>query len=139
MGTLGRGGGADRDLRALQGPRAAWRMRKVTAQKIYGAHVPMRMEMERQILGQFQRLPGLDSELCGLRTMLDEDETLELEDVLDRACATPRQAAPVAAQKPQPCCPGHARGAMTPCASPRALPVVPCRARARPRAQRAGP
>lgn len=70
-----------------QTPRAAWEMRVKTAERIYGAAPAMRMEMERRILSQFQRLPGLRSELVGLETMLGEDDTLGLEHVLNRAFA----------------------------------------------------
>lgn len=70
-----------------QGPKAAWEMKVETAQRVYGAGAAIRMEMERRVLSQFQRLPGLTSSLAGLDTVTGRDERLDLEDVLDCACA----------------------------------------------------
>lgn len=42
-----------------------------------GATLPFRNKMERTLLAQFQRLPGLPSNLVGLEAHLDLDETLE--------------------------------------------------------------
>ncbi|CAJ1455160.1 unnamed protein product [Effrenium voratum] len=39
--------------------------------------------MERELLSQFQRLPGLPSSLVGLETVLDMDETIEFEDIMN--------------------------------------------------------
>eukprot|EP00392_Amoebophrya_sp_AT5.2_P009016 g9044.t1 len=55
------------------------------------AHVGMRNRMERTLLAQYQRLPGLQSSFVGLEAHLDIDETLEFEDFLNRKelCPTP--------------------------------------------------
>eukprot|EP00002_Diphylleia_rotans_P016173 TRINITY_DN3141_c0_g1_i1.p1 TRINITY_DN3141_c0_g1~~TRINITY_DN3141_c0_g1_i1.p1 ORF type:complete len:124 (+),score=21.57 TRINITY_DN3141_c0_g1_i1:80-451(+) len=51
--------------------------------RTYGSHFPMRINMEKQILSQMQRLPGLHSEFVGLSTLLDLDETIQYEDFLN--------------------------------------------------------
>ncbi|CAJ1337603.1 unnamed protein product [Effrenium voratum] len=50
---------------------------------VYGQHAPLRAKMERELLSQFQRLPGLPSSLVGLETVLDMDETIEFEDIMN--------------------------------------------------------
>mmetsp|Transcript_74831 Transcript_74831/g.120840 ORF Transcript_74831/g.120840 Transcript_74831/m.120840 type:complete len:152 (+) Transcript_74831:112-567(+) len=50
---------------------------------VYGQHAPLRAKMEREILSQFQRLPGLKSSLVGLEIVLDMDDTIEFEDVMN--------------------------------------------------------
>merc|ERR1712187_860160 len=50
---------------------------------VYGLHAPIRAKMERELLSQFQRLPGLKSSLVGLETVMDLDETIEFEDVFN--------------------------------------------------------
>eukprot|EP00413_Alexandrium_margalefii_P042206 CAMPEP_0204589776 /NCGR_PEP_ID=MMETSP0661-20131031/49402_1 /ASSEMBLY_ACC=CAM_ASM_000606 /TAXON_ID=109239 /ORGANISM="Alexandrium margalefi, Strain AMGDE01CS-322" /LENGTH=148 /DNA_ID=CAMNT_0051599731 /DNA_START=65 /DNA_END=511 /DNA_ORIENTATION=+ len=51
---------------------------------VFGQHAPVRAKLERELLAQFQRLPGLPSSLVGLETVLDMDETIEFEDIFDR-------------------------------------------------------
>ncbi|CAD7953013.1 unnamed protein product [Amoebophrya sp. A25] len=51
---------------------------------VLGSHVPMRNRIERNILAQYQRLPGLPSSFVGLESHLDIDETIEFEDYLNR-------------------------------------------------------
>lgn len=50
---------------------------------IFGSHLPLRMQMEQTILSQFQRLPALQSEFCGLETLLGKDEEFGFEDYLN--------------------------------------------------------
>mmetsp|Transcript_144080 Transcript_144080/g.461239 ORF Transcript_144080/g.461239 Transcript_144080/m.461239 type:complete len:150 (+) Transcript_144080:109-558(+) len=50
---------------------------------VFGQHAPIRAKMERNILAQFQRLPGLESSLLGLQTLLDLDDTIEFEDIFN--------------------------------------------------------
>merc|ERR1719356_2322557 len=50
---------------------------------VFGQHAPLRAKMERNILAQFQRLPGLQSSLVGLETVLDMDDTIEFEDIFN--------------------------------------------------------
>lgn len=38
--------------------------------------------MECAVLSQFQRLPPLRSEMCGLNTILGKDEELDFSDIL---------------------------------------------------------
>eukprot|EP00440_Ansanella_granifera_P004665 gb/GFBE01005056.1/.p1 GENE.gb/GFBE01005056.1/~~gb/GFBE01005056.1/.p1 ORF type:complete len:153 (+),score=38.81 gb/GFBE01005056.1/:1-459(+) len=63
---------------------------------VYGQHAPIRAKMEREILSQFQRLPGLKSSLVGLETVLDMDDTIEFEDImnLEEHSAIPRSTGP---------------------------------------------
>eukprot|EP00455_Lapot_gusevi_P019392 TRINITY_DN2076_c0_g1_i1.p2 TRINITY_DN2076_c0_g1~~TRINITY_DN2076_c0_g1_i1.p2 ORF type:complete len:149 (-),score=51.49 TRINITY_DN2076_c0_g1_i1:218-610(-) len=63
-------------------PKQQMRSRKMMMAQIHGSHLPMRMEMEEAILGQFRRLPGLQSSMLGLNTMLQRDETIEFNDFL---------------------------------------------------------
>merc|ERR1712014_95424 len=52
---------------------------------VHGAHAPIRMKMERELLSQFQRLPvsGIPSSLAGLETVMDMDDEIEFEDILN--------------------------------------------------------
>merc|ERR1712194_786804 len=50
---------------------------------VHGAHAPLRAKMERELLSQFQRLPGLPSSLVGLETVLDMDDTIEYEEIFN--------------------------------------------------------
>merc|ERR1719254_264147 len=50
---------------------------------VFGQHAPIRMKIERELLSQFQRLPGLKSSLVGLETLMDMDETIEFEDIFN--------------------------------------------------------
>eukprot|EP00401_Gymnodinium_catenatum_P082578 CAMPEP_0117550350 /NCGR_PEP_ID=MMETSP0784-20121206/48635_1 /TAXON_ID=39447 /ORGANISM="" /LENGTH=138 /DNA_ID=CAMNT_0005347365 /DNA_START=16 /DNA_END=432 /DNA_ORIENTATION=- len=50
---------------------------------VHGQHAPIRLKVEREMLSQFQRLPGLPSSFVGLQTVLDLDETIEFEDVFN--------------------------------------------------------
>merc|ERR1711874_168201 len=63
---------------------------------IFGQHAPVRAKIEREMLSQFQRLPGLPSSLVGLETVLDMDETIEFEDVfnLEQNAPMPRLTGP---------------------------------------------
>ncbi len=58
-------------------------MRNFTTTNIFGSHMFMRMRMDETILSQFQRLPGLRSEFCGLDTLLNRDEDFAFEDYLN--------------------------------------------------------
>jgi len=49
----------------------------------FGSQMVMRLEMEKEILGQFRRLPVLPSSFVGLETMLGTDEDIDFEDYLD--------------------------------------------------------
>mmetsp|Transcript_34956 Transcript_34956/g.52604 ORF Transcript_34956/g.52604 Transcript_34956/m.52604 type:complete len:149 (-) Transcript_34956:186-632(-) len=49
----------------------------------FGQHAPFRTKMERNLLAQFQRLPGLESSLLGLHTVMDLDDTIEFEDIFN--------------------------------------------------------
>ena len=48
----------------------------------FGSHMPMRLQMERTIIGQHERLPVLPSSRIGLDILNGKDETLEVEDYL---------------------------------------------------------
>lgn len=50
--------------------------------KIFGSHMVARLEMEKEVLSQFQRLPVLESSYVGLETILGTDEDIEFEDYL---------------------------------------------------------
>ncbi|CAK0798656.1 unnamed protein product [Prorocentrum cordatum] len=46
---------------------------------VFGQHAPIRAKMERELMAQFQRLPGLPSSMMGLETVLGLDTTIEWE------------------------------------------------------------
>merc|ERR1719329_1828082 len=48
----------------------------------YGAHLPMQIRMELDILSQAKRLPGMRSSNVGAETILGRDETIDFEDYL---------------------------------------------------------
>lgn len=50
----------------------------------FGTHMANRNKIERTLLAQEQRLPGLESSLVGLESHLDLDETQTFEDFLNR-------------------------------------------------------
>merc|ERR1719174_1753883 len=56
---------------------------------VHGLHAPFRAKMEREILSQFQRLPGLPSSLVGLKTVMDMDDEIEFEDILNLEADAP--------------------------------------------------
>ena len=51
------------------------------ASAIHGRHAPLRLLMERSILAQHRRLPGLKSNLVGLSESLGIDDDFEPEDL----------------------------------------------------------
>lgn len=53
------------------------------AERVWGPGMAMRMRMDRAILAQFQRAPGLESDFVGLDTILGRDIKVGFEDVLD--------------------------------------------------------
>ena len=63
---------------------------------VFGQHAPLRMKMERELLSQFQRLPGVPSALVGLETLMDLDDTIEFEDIfnLEDTAPLPRVTGP---------------------------------------------
>ena len=64
-------------------------------ESVYGSHAAIRMRMEKAILSQFQRLPGLKSEFAGLDTILGKDEGISFEDFLADPHMTPDLQRPV--------------------------------------------
>eukprot|EP01087_Luapelamoeba_hula_P016955 TRINITY_DN527_c0_g1_i1.p1 TRINITY_DN527_c0_g1~~TRINITY_DN527_c0_g1_i1.p1 ORF type:complete len:138 (-),score=30.30 TRINITY_DN527_c0_g1_i1:144-524(-) len=61
--------------------------RTLAMNNLFGTHMQMRFQMENAILGEFARLPGLQTDYTGLETMLDLDENLDFYDFLgDPSC-----------------------------------------------------
>jgi proteasome maturation protein len=58
-------------------------LKQFTMKNIFGEQMAMKLSMERAILSQFQRLPGLPSEFTGLETVMGLDEELGFEDILN--------------------------------------------------------
>eukprot|EP00403_Amphidinium_massartii_P023916 CAMPEP_0178400190 /NCGR_PEP_ID=MMETSP0689_2-20121128/15663_1 /TAXON_ID=160604 /ORGANISM="Amphidinium massartii, Strain CS-259" /LENGTH=142 /DNA_ID=CAMNT_0020020981 /DNA_START=80 /DNA_END=508 /DNA_ORIENTATION=+ len=73
----------------LDGPRRDEQQEMMTKSVIYGSHAPLRAKMERELLSSFQRLPGLQSSLTGLETLLDKDDEIEFEDVFNLEANAP--------------------------------------------------
>jgi hypothetical protein len=48
---------------------------------VFGSHMVIRHELEKQILGSFQRLPALRSEFCALETITGRDTEMTFGDV----------------------------------------------------------
>jgi len=63
--------------------RNEWERKKQTTELVFGAHMPLRLQMEAAILSQFQRLPGIKSEFVGLEILLGTDEDITVEDVFN--------------------------------------------------------
>ena len=57
-----------------------------TAARIYGSHAALRLKMDRSILAQYQRLPGMPSSFAGLDCVLQRDTKIDFSDVLARKC-----------------------------------------------------
>jgi len=49
-------------------------------QNVFGSHMVMRLELEKRFLSQFQRLPVLPSEMCGLDTITKRDLEMDFGD-----------------------------------------------------------
>jgi hypothetical protein len=68
------------------------RQREILA-ATYGLHVPLRMQMESEILSQYRRLPTLQSSMVGLDTLAGRDTQINISDVfgaIPRVSAAPR-------------------------------------------------
>merc|ERR1719446_1622832 len=63
---------------------------------VFGQHAPIRAKMERELLSQFQRLPGLPSSMLGLETVMRMDTNIEFEDIfnLEVHAPVPRSTGP---------------------------------------------
>jgi proteasome maturation protein len=66
-----------------------WENKLHHVERVYGPGQAMRMRMERAMLAQFQRAPGLPSSFVGLDTLLGRDVKIGFEDVLDLPCNRP--------------------------------------------------
>ena len=67
-----------------QAPKTAWDAKVSGVEKVYGSAAAMSLSMDRALLAQFQRGPGLESSFCGLDTFLGRDDKLGFEDYLNR-------------------------------------------------------
>jgi Proteasome maturation factor UMP1 len=74
--------GVEARLKLPQAPKTMWSERLKSAERAYGTAFAMSMEMDRNILKQFQRGPGLPSSFCGLDTVMGRDERISFEDYL---------------------------------------------------------
>lgn len=52
------------------------------SQLVYGDHAVIEMEMDRKLLKQFQRLPGIPSNFTGLDTVVGREYEIDFEDYL---------------------------------------------------------
>ena len=66
------------------------RQREVLA-ATYGAHVPLRMQIESEILSQYRRLPTLQSSMVGLDTLAGRDTQINISDVFGELRCQPCQ------------------------------------------------
>ncbi len=66
----------------LQAPKTAWDMKVSGAESIYGSAFAMSLSMDRALLAQFQRGPGLESSFSGLDTFLGRDDKIGFEDFM---------------------------------------------------------
>jgi hypothetical protein len=70
------------------------RQRKILAAS-YGQHVPLRMQIESEILSKFRRLPSLQSSMLGLETLAGRDTQIDVADIFGvtsqppHLCASP--------------------------------------------------
>ncbi|KAA8493581.1 Proteasome maturation protein-like [Porphyridium purpureum] len=63
--------------------RQARETRDAALADLYGIHMPMRMEMERQIVSQFHRLPGLPSSHLALEFLNNTDLKIDFADYMN--------------------------------------------------------
>lgn len=69
-----------------------WEADQFRLERVYGAHAAWERRMERAVLAQVQRLPGVPSSHVGLDHVLGRDERIGFEDVLNRAwCGVARR------------------------------------------------
>ncbi|XP_003389588.1 PREDICTED: proteasome maturation protein-like [Amphimedon queenslandica] len=54
-----------------------------------GLHAPLRLEMERKMASKIQRIPPLESSMIALETLLGQDETISVEELLDNPSDSP--------------------------------------------------
>ena len=54
-----------------------------SVERSYGSAAAISMKVEKAIMGNFQRLPGLRSSHVGLNTVLGVDEDIDFEDILN--------------------------------------------------------
>lgn len=57
-------------------------MNNFTVTNIFGSHMMMRFQMDKEALSKFQRLPGLQSSFVGLDTLMNLDEDMDFGDYL---------------------------------------------------------
>ena len=81
----------------------------------YGQHVPLRMQIESEILSQFRRLPTLQSSMLGLETLAGRDTQINVADVFGAPPPPPRHTH-ARAHNPNPPAP-HKTGAPRPAPS----------------------
>ncbi|KAL1926902.1 hypothetical protein VTP01DRAFT_5232 [Rhizomucor pusillus] len=60
-----------------------WELKLNMARQVYGMHAPIKMMMERDIVGKRTRLPVLPSSNLHLDVLMGKDETIEFEDYLN--------------------------------------------------------
>eukprot|EP00927_Polykrikos_kofoidii_P077670 TRINITY_DN7458_c1_g2_i2.p2 TRINITY_DN7458_c1_g2~~TRINITY_DN7458_c1_g2_i2.p2 ORF type:complete len:142 (+),score=37.78 TRINITY_DN7458_c1_g2_i2:68-493(+) len=73
----------------LDAGRRSEQQEMMTKAVVYGQHAPLRAKMERELLSQFQRLPGLPSSFIGLETVLGMEDKIEFEDVFNLEAHAP--------------------------------------------------
>lgn len=66
-----------------QSYKQSWEGKLATAEKMYGRHAALGLQMDRALLAQYQRGPGLRSEFAGLDSMLGRDDELDFTDYLN--------------------------------------------------------
>lgn len=67
----------------LQHVKNEWQSSLYITERVYGSHAAWEKRMDRAVLSQVQRLPGLPSSHVGLDALLGKDQKLEWEDVLN--------------------------------------------------------
>ena len=68
--------------------RNQWEADQFRLERIYGSHAAWERRMERAVLSQVQRLPGIPSAHIGLDFKLGRDEQIGFEDILNREWAS---------------------------------------------------
>ncbi|EGG20373.1 proteasome maturation factor UMP1 family protein [Cavenderia fasciculata] len=59
------------------------RLKTFAASNVFGQHMVLHNEIEKQIYSQFKRLPTLNSSMIALETVLGLDEDIDFEDYLN--------------------------------------------------------
>lgn len=69
----------------MQHMKNQWEADQYLLERVYGSHAAWEKRMERAVLSQVQRLPGIPSSHVGIDHVLGRDDKIGFEDILNCA------------------------------------------------------